>query len=87
MYNFKGHNSVKNVRGVAVFFLCISSDGGLYLYKSFVKIFWTVLKLGSRHDFHIYNFKGHNSVKNVCGVVVLFLCNSSDGGLYLYKVS
>ena len=31
--------------------------------------------------------KGHNSVKNVDGVTVLALCISSDGGLYLYKVS
>ena len=31
--------------------------------------------------------KGHNSVKNVGGVRILFHCTSSDGGLYLYKVS
>ena len=31
--------------------------------------------------------KGHNSVKNVGGVTILFLCTSSDGGLYLKKVS
>ena len=31
--------------------------------------------------------KGHNSVKNVGGVTVLFLCTSSDGGLYLYNIS
>ena len=31
--------------------------------------------------------KGHNSVKNVDGVMILFLCTSSDDGLYLYKVS
>ena len=30
--------------------------------------------------------KGHNSVKNVDGVTVLFLCISSDRDLYLYKV-
>ena len=30
---------------------------------------------------------GHNSVKHVGGVPVLFLCTSSDNGLYLYKVS
>ena len=28
----KGHNSVKNVVGVAVLVLCTSSDDGLYLY-------------------------------------------------------
>ena len=31
--------------------------------------------------------KGHNSVENVIGVAVLYLCISTDGGLYLYKVS
>ena len=31
--------------------------------------------------------KGHNSLKNEDGVMVLFLCTSSDGGLYLNKVS
>ena len=29
----KGHNSVKNVGGVTVLVLCISSDDGLNLYK------------------------------------------------------
>ena len=29
--------------------------------------------------------KGRNSIKNVNGVMVLFLWTSSDGGLYLYK--
>ena len=31
--------------------------------------------------------KGHNSVKTVDGVMVLNLCTSSDGALYLYQVS
>ena len=31
--------------------------------------------------------KGHNSVKNVGGVTVLYLCTFSDDGLYLCKVS
>ena len=30
--------------------------------------------------------KGHNSVKIVGGVTVLFLCILSDSGLYFYKV-
>ena len=32
------------------------------------------------------NLKGHNSVKNVVGVMVLVLCTSSESGLYLSKV-
>ena len=31
--------------------------------------------------------KGHNSIENVDGITVFFLCTSSDGGLHLYKVS
>ena len=31
--------------------------------------------------------EGHNSVENVDGVMVLFLCILSEGGLYLYQVS
>ena len=31
--------------------------------------------------------KGHNSIKNVGRVTVLFLCTSFDDGLYFYKVS
>ena len=31
--------------------------------------------------------KGHNSVKNVGGVMVLILCVSFDDALYLYEVS
>ena len=52
-----------------------------------MEIFLTVLKVQSGHDFHSKNFKGHNSVKNVGGVTVHFLCPSSAGGLYFYKVS
>ena len=28
--------------------------------------------------------KGHNSIKNVGGVLILVLCTLSGGGLYLY---
>ena len=33
----KGHNSVKDIGRVTAPFLCISSDGDLYLYKVFFK--------------------------------------------------
>ena len=29
--------------------------------------------------------KGHNSIKNVGGIIVLVLCTSSDNALYLYQ--
>ena len=39
-------------------------------------------------QFLIYKFsKGHHSLKNVGGVMVLVLCLLSDEALYLYKVS
>ena len=41
---------------------------------------------GTRLSFE-KNSKGHNSIKNVGGVTVLFLCTSSDGSLYMYQVS
>ena len=31
--------------------------------------------------------KGHNSVKNVGGVMLLVLCMSVNNALYLYKIS
>ena len=48
-----------------------------------MKIFSTVSKSG--HDFHCKISKGHNSVKNIGGVTVLFLRTSSDSSLYLYS--
>ena len=50
-----------------------------------MKIFLTVLKLQSGHDFQGQISKGHNSVKNEGGVTVLVLCTLSDGGLYVKK--
>ena len=52
-----------------------------------MKIFSRVLSYRADTIFIGKISKGHNSVKNECGVRVLFLCTSSDDGLYLYKVS
>ena len=52
-----------------------------------MKIFSAVLNYRADMIFIGKKLKGHNSVKNVSGVLVLFLCTSSDDGLYLYKVS
>ena len=52
-----------------------------------MKIFLTVLKLLSGHDFYMKISKGYNSVKNVDGVTILVLCTSTDDGLYFCKVS
>ena len=51
-----------------------------------MKIFYTVSKLWSGHDFYKKKLsKGHNSVKNVGGVSVLVLCTSSDDGYICIK--
>ena len=47
----KGHNSIKNVGGVTVLFLCTLSG-------DFMKTFRMVSKVYSEHDFHKKNFKG-----------------------------
>ena len=53
-----------------------------------MKIFSTVLKCYRAVTIFIGKIsKGCHSIKNVDGVTVLFLCTSSDSGLYLYKVS
>ena len=59
----------------------------LYIWFIFVqscmKIFSTVSSYRV-YTIHIgKNSKGHNSVKNVGGVTIHFLCTSSDNGLYL----
>ena len=36
---------------------------------------------------HHLNTKVHNSVKNTCGVTVIFLCGLLNHDLYLYQVS
>ena len=84
----KGPNSVKNVDRVTVLFLCTSSEDGLYLYKRFMQIYsQRYLSYWADMIFIEKISKGHNFVKEVGGVMVLFLCTLCDGGLYYYKVS
>ena len=63
----------------------------LYIWLIFVQSFMKI-----SHRYHSYRAdtiligkisKGHNSIKNVDGVTVLFLCILSDSGLYFYKIS
>ena len=70
-----------------VLVLCTSSDNVLYLYQVVSK-FLKGFKSYCAETVTIVKFaKGHNSVKNVGGVMVLVLCMSSDDALYLYQVS
>ena len=64
--------------------LRISSDNASYLYQ----VSWKYLK-GFRsycaNTISIVKFaKGHNSVKNVGGVMVFVFCMSFDDALYFY---
>ena len=70
-----------------VLFLCISSGGSLYLHKVSCKYSQGYQSYGADTIFIGKISKGHNSVKYVGGVTVLFLCTSSDGGLHFYKFS
>ena len=55
--------------------------------QSFMKIFLMVLNYRADTIFIEKISKGHNSLKNEGGVTVLVLCTSSDGGLFVTKVS
>ena len=82
----KGNNSAKNVGGVTVDNLCMSSGHALYLcqvswdylerYQSYIVDMISILKIT----------KGNNSAKNVGGVSVGNLCTLSGHSLYFYQV-
>ena len=82
----KGNNSAKNVGGVNVINLCMSSGHALYLcrvsrnylerYQSYRADTISIRKIT----------KGNNSAKNVGGVTVFYLCISSGHALYFYQV-
>ena len=81
----KRHHSVKTVNGVMVLNLCTSPDDALYLYQ-FQENISKGFRIIERLRFGYLQFsKGHNSVNNVGGVIVLVLSTSSDGVLYLYQ--
>ena len=64
--------------------LCTSSDDGFYVYKLSCKYSWQYESYRGDMILIAKISNGHNSVKNVGGVMVLFLCTLSDGGLYFY---
>ena len=55
--------------------------------QSFMKIFLTVLKLQSGHNFRMKNFKKHNSIKMVWflfsahRLMVVFICSKSHANI------
>ena len=82
----KGNNSAKNVGGVNVFNLCMSSGHALYLCQ----VSWNYLEryYSYRADTISIrkNTNGNNSAKNVNGVTVVYLCTSSGHALNFYQV-
>ena len=83
----KGNNSVKNVGGVTVPYLCISSGHALYFYQ----VLWNYLNWYQSYRVDTISIlkitKGNNSAKNVGGVTVVDLCTSSGHALYLWQLS
>ena len=83
----KGNNSAKNVGGVTVVDLCMSSGHALYFYQ----VLWNYLEPYQSYRADTISIpkisKGNNSAKNVGGVTVVNLCTSSDRALHLYQVS
>ena len=67
----KGNNSAKNVGGVTVFYLCISSGHALYFYQ----VLWNYLNKYQSYRADTISIlkitKGNNSAKKVSGVTVL----------------
>ena len=82
----KGNNSAKNVGGVNVNNLCMSSGHALYLCQ----ISWNYLERYESYradKISIWKItKGNNSAKNVGGVTVVYLCTSYSHALYFYQV-
>ena len=63
------HNSLKTVNRVIILNLCISPDDALYLYQ-FQENISKGYRVIKRLNF-VKFAKGHNSIKNVGGVMVL----------------
>ena len=82
----KGNNSAKNVGGVNVVNLCISSGHALYLCQ----VSWNYLKRYQSCRVNTISIrkitKGNNSAKNVGWVTVVHLCTLSGHALYFYQV-
>ena len=82
----KGNNSAKNVGGVNIVNLCMSSGHALYLCQ----LSWNYLERYQSYRADTISIrkitKGNNSAKNVGGVTVFNLCMLSGHALYFYQV-
>ena len=82
----KGNNSAKNVGGVTVDNLCMSSGHALYLCQ----VSWNCLERYQSYRADTISSpkitKGNNYAKNVGGVTVVNLCTLSGHALFFYQV-
>ena len=82
----EGNNSTKNVGGVTVVNLCMSSGHALYFYQ----VLWNYLEQYQNYRADKISVltitKGNNSAKNVGGVTCFNLCTTSGHALYFYQV-
>ena len=85
--NTKGNNAAKNVGGVNVVNLCMSSCHVLYLCQ----VSWNYLEPYQSYWADTISIrkitKGNKSAKNVGGATIVNLCMSSGHALYLCQVS
>ena len=82
----KGNNSAKNIGGVNVVNLCMSS-GHTFICTKFCEIISNGIKVIERTRFLCWKLKrGIIPPKNVGGVTTINLCMSSGHALYFYKV-
>ena len=76
----------KNVGGINVVNLCISSGHALYFYQILLNYLKRYQSYGADTISILKITKGNNSAKNVGGVTVVYLCTSSGHALYFYQV-
>ena len=83
----KGHNSVKIVSGVTIFFICTSSNQDLHLYQVSLKYLELFQSYGEARISVLIITMGRKSLKIVSRITVLVLCTLSNHGLHLYQIS
>ena len=82
----KGNNSAKNVGGVTVANLCMSSGHALYFYQVLLNYLERYQSYRADTISILTITKGNNSAKNVGGVTIVYLCTLSGHALYLCQI-
>ena len=82
----KGNNSAKTVGGVTVVNHCTSSGHALYFYQVLCHYLKRYQSYRADTISILKITNGNNSIKNVEGVTVVYLCTSFGHALYFYQV-